>query len=133
MIRSLVFSLSAFAAMGHASAQIADPEGLCRTRATALLDALEKNEYATASADFDSKMRETLPPARLGETWESLAPQFGKVTARGQMHVSEAQGYIAVMVPLIFEQGTLAAQIACDDTGAVAGFHVVPLPRKAQF
>ncbi|MGA8276930.1 MAG: DUF3887 domain-containing protein [Rhodanobacteraceae bacterium] len=119
--------------IGHAQAQVLDPQDLCKQRASAFLDALDKNDYTGAGVDFDAKMQTALPPEKLEQEWESLVSKYGKLSARGQPHTTTDQDYIAVMVPLIFERGTLAAQIACDTTGAVAGFHMLPLPEKAQF
>ena len=55
----------------------------CESRATTLLDAAEKGDYATATHDFNAKMRSALPPEKFKQAWASLA-QFGKLVARGQ-------------------------------------------------
>ncbi|MGA9421748.1 MAG: DUF3887 domain-containing protein [Rhodanobacteraceae bacterium] len=133
MIRLFACALVALLGIGHAHAQALDPQELCRQHASAFLDALDKNDYAGAGVDFDASMQTALPPKKLEQEWTSLVSKYGKLNARGQPHTAVDQGYIAVMVPLIFEHATLAAQIACDTTGAVAGFHMVPLPEKAQF
>jgi hypothetical protein len=98
----------------------------CEARATRLLDAAQKGDYATATRDFDANMRTALPPEKFRQAWESLG-QFGKLQARGQSHLSTTDGFIAVTVPLIFEKANLYAQIACGGSGRVAGFHVKPL------
>jgi hypothetical protein len=98
----------------------------CEARATSLLDAAQKGDYAAATKDFDAKMRTGLPPQKFKQAWESLA-QFGSLTARGQSHPALGEGYIAVTIPLLFEKANLYAQVACGSDGRVAGFYVKPL------
>jgi hypothetical protein len=100
----------------------------CTARATSLLDDAEKADFAGATRDFDAKMRTALPPPKLKEAWESLA-QFGKLVARGQSHIGTGQGYLVVMIPLIFEKTNLVAQVACGSDGRIAGFHITPAPK----
>jgi|GEM_PF-1465216 len=98
----------------------------CEARATALLDAAQKGDYAAATRDFDAKMRSALPPAQFRKAWESLS-QFGALQARGQAHPMMSAGYIAITIPLIFDKANLYAQVACGSDGRVAGFYVKPL------
>jgi len=98
----------------------------CEARATALLDAAQKADYATATRDFDAKMRTALPAPKFQQAWESLG-QFGHLQARGQSHPMKGDGYIAITVPLIFDKANLYAQIACGSDGRIAGFYLKPL------
>lgn len=103
----------------------------CLSRSTTLLDAAQKGDFATATKDFDAKMRSALPQAKFKETWSSLA-QFGVLQARGEAHPAKGEGYFIVMTPLIFEKSTLVAQVACGSDGRVAGFYVKPLSAVQQ-
>jgi len=103
----------------------------CESRATALLDAAQKGDFAAATRDFDANMRSKLKPEQLRKAWDSLA-QFGDLQARGQSHAAESEGYIAITVPLIFEKANLYAQVACGSDGRVAGFYVKPIESPAQ-
>lgn len=103
----------------------------CEARATSLLDAAQKGDYAGATRDFDAKMRAGLPALKFKQAWESLA-QFGALTARGQTHLATDDGYIAVTVPLLFEKANLYAQVACGSDGRVAGFYIKPLEMPKQ-
>jgi hypothetical protein len=98
----------------------------CEARAAALLDAAQKADYATATRDFDAKMRTALPAPKFQQAWESLL-QFGRLQARGQAHPMKGDGYIAITIPLIFDKANLYAQIACGSDGRIAGFYVKPL------
>lgn len=103
----------------------------CESRATRLLDAAQKGDFAAATKDFDAKMRSTLKPEKLKEMWNSLA-QFGTLEARGQPHPSKGEGYYLVMTPLIFQKQTLVSQVACGSDGRVAGFYIKPLSALQQ-
>lgn len=103
----------------------------CETLAQNLLDAAQKGDYATATRDFDTKMRAALPAPKLKAAWESLA-QFGTLQARGQSHLAKNEGYIAVSVPLVFERANLYAQVACGSDDKIAGFYVKPLEAPTQ-
>ncbi len=103
----------------------------CVARASSLLDAAQKGDYAAATQDFDARMSSALPPAKFGEAWAQLS-QFGKLKARGQSHAIKGEGYLAVTIPLIFEKKNLYAQVACGDDGRIAGFHVKPLDIPVQ-
>jgi hypothetical protein len=98
----------------------------CESRAASLLDAAQKGDYATATRDFDAKMRTALPPPKFKQAWESLA-QFGALQGRGQAHPMTGDGYIAITIPLIFDKKNLYAQVACGSDGRVAGFYIKPL------
>lgn len=98
----------------------------CRSRATSLLDAAQKGDFAAATRDFDAQMRGALKPDKFKALWDSLG-RFGALTARGESHPSRGDGYYLVMTPLIFEKETLVAQVACGNDGLIAGFHVKPL------
>ena len=98
----------------------------CEARATSLLDAAQKRDYAGATRDFDAKMRSALPPPKFKQAWESLA-QFGSLQGRGQAHPMKGDGYIAITIPLIFDKANLYAQVACGSDGRVAGFYIKPL------
>ncbi|HEU4664163.1 MAG TPA: DUF3887 domain-containing protein [Dokdonella sp.] len=100
--------------------------GSCEARASALLDAAQKGDYAGATRDFDATMRGALPPPKFEQAWESLA-QFGRLQARGQSHPMRSNGYIAITIPLIFDKANLYAQVACGSDGRIAGFYVKPL------
>ncbi len=99
----------------------------CVARATSLLDDAQKNDFDGATRDFDAKMRTDMPAPKLKQQWDSLA-QFGPLVARGQSHLGSGQGYMIVLIPLIFEKTNLVAQIACGSDGRIAGFHITQVP-----
>ncbi|MEO6967542.1 MAG: DUF3887 domain-containing protein [Rhodanobacteraceae bacterium] len=108
----------------------ASPESIeaCTTKATTLLDALDRGDYAGAETDFSDSMRSGLTTDQLKAGWESLPQKFGARGARGAPQNSSSNGYTVITVPLAFQNGTLAAQVACASDGKIAGFHVMTLP-----
>jgi len=103
----------------------------CESRATALLDAAQKGDFAAATHDFDANMRSALTPEKFRQAWDSLA-QFGALQERGQSHAAQSDGYVAITIPLIFEKQNLYAQVACGSDGRVAGFYIKPIETPAQ-
>lgn len=117
------------APIGTTAAQ-ASPESLeaCTTKATALLDALDKGDYAGAETDFSAPMRSGLTTDQLKAGWEALPQKFGARGVRGASQNSTSDGYVVITVPLAFQNGNLAAQVACGADGRIAGFHVMTAP-----
>jgi hypothetical protein len=98
----------------------------CEARASTLLDAAQKGDFAAATKDFDAKMRSASPPDKLKQMWDSLT-RFGTLQARGQAHPGKGEGYYIVMTPLIFEKANLVSQVACGSDGLIAGFNIKPI------
>lgn len=98
----------------------------CIRMALELLEATQRGDFATATADFDDAMQAALSPIEFARAWNSLG-QFGELDSRGQPHVSRSSGYIAVNIPLMYERAALYMQVACGEDGRIGGFHVQPL------
>ena len=56
------------------------PQGDVAAKATAILDALARGDFAGAARDFDARMQEVLPVGKLQATWQSLVAQVGPPT-----------------------------------------------------
>ncbi len=119
-------AITAGATGGQASA--AAIEG-CTAKATTLLDALDKGDYADAGKDFSDQVRAGAPADKLKAVWESMPQRFGARGARGAPQNSASDGYIVITVPMPFQNGNLAAQVACGADGKIAGFHVMTVPQ----
>lgn len=100
----------------------------CTNITNNLLAALDKGDYAGAEMDFNDAMRAGLNPAQLKAAWESLPAKFGQPGPRGAPRNSSSEGYTVITVPMPFQNGNLAAQVACATDGKVAGFHVMTAP-----
>lgn len=99
----------------------------CTTRATKLLDRLAAGDYAGATADFDPKMQAELGAGKLGEMWQRLGDQAGKLQGHGTPQGALYSGLGLVSVPLLFANATLNAQIACDADGRISGLYMRPV------
>lgn len=116
-----------FAAPLHAQTPAnASVHGICDAHADALLGALDEAHYDAATTDFDATLRARYPAARLRQDYEALPASYGKMLGRGRPHTGDVGGHTVVMAPLIFERGTLTAEIHCDADGAVSDLRLTP-------
>jgi hypothetical protein len=104
----------------------ASPHALCDAHANALIDALGDAKYDTATADFDTTLRARYSAAQLQKDYEALPTSFGKLLGRGRPHLGDVSGHTVVMAPLIFERGTVTAEVHCDGEGAVSDVRLQP-------
>jgi hypothetical protein len=101
-------------------------QAACISRSTALLDALDKGDYNGATKNFDKQMREVATPDQLQQRWTSLPGKVGASKGRGAPNATEQDEHVIVITPLQFEKMNLDAFVACDNTGAIAGFNLAP-------
>ena len=98
----------------------------CTNATNTLIDDLEKGSYEAATSGFDSTMRAKLGAARLGEVWQQVGGQAGKLQTRGMAQNMMYQGHAIITLPLHFQNANLNAQVACDADGRIAGFFLRP-------
>ena len=111
------------ASIGFAAAQSpanVSVHALCDAHAGTLFGALDNANYDAATADFDAALRERYPPAKLKQDYEALPATYGKMLGRGRPHTGDVGGHTVVMAPLIFERGTVTAEIHCGADGSVS-------------
>ena len=104
----------------------ASVHALCEAHADALLGALGDAHYDVATTDFDDALRARYPAAKLQQDYEALPSTYGKMLGRGRPHTGDMSGRAVVMAPLIFERGTLTAEVHCDADGAVSDLRLLP-------
>lgn len=100
----------------------------CGQMSKRFLDNLEKGDFKTAVSNFDDKMKAGLSAAKLGEVWQSLGTQFGKLESRGDPQTVMYQDTPIASTPLHFAKSDLVSQLACGENGKIAGFYIRPLP-----
>lgn len=100
----------------------------CTLKTDELLVALDRKDWAGAERDFNAQMLAGLTAAQLQQGWESLPAKFGQPGPRGTPQNSYSNGYVVITVPMQFQNGNLAAQVACGADGKIAGFHAMTLP-----
>ena len=115
----------AIAVSGNALA--ADPTAL----ATRLLEQLDAGQYAAAEAMFSPQMQAAVPADQLKAVWESLSAQAGAARGRGDAEVATHDGMTLVRIPLHYANAEIAAKVAIDADGKIAGFLVQPADTAA--
>lgn len=123
------------AASAHANAVAGEADAArieaCVASANTLLDSLDKGAYKAATANFDAAMLANLGADKLGEVWQGVGKQVGKLQGRGTPQNVMVQGHAIVTVPLRFEKADINAQVACDADGKIAGFFLRPAAAPA--
>jgi len=99
----------------------------CINLSNALLDAFDKGDFKTATSNFDSQMLAVVDAPKLAEVQKSINGQFGKLESRGTPQSVMYQGMAVASTPMHYAKGDLAAMVACDEDGKVAGFRVHPV------
>jgi len=122
----LIMFLAASVSTVQAQTSDMSVHALCDAHADALLTALDQAHYDTAAADFNDALRTRYPAAKLQRDYESLPSKYGKMLGRGRPHTGDMAGHSVVMTPLIFEHGTLSAEVHCDADGAVSDVRLQP-------
>ncbi|HJP98073.1 MAG TPA: DUF3887 domain-containing protein [Rhodanobacteraceae bacterium] len=100
----------------------------CGQISRTFLEELEKGDFHAATGNFNGRMKAGLSEDKLGQVWQSLGHQFGKLESRGEPQTVMYQDMPVVSTPLHFEKGDFVSQLACDRDGKIAGFYVRPLP-----
>jgi pimeloyl-ACP methyl ester carboxylesterase len=112
----------AIAAAGVTRAADAD----CSNQAVAVLAAFDRNDYAAARANFDTRMQTALPAEKLREVWTTLPQQLGTLDRRGHALVRHDGDTTIGVVPLHFAMGWYELQLVCAADGTVGGLWIKP-------
>lgn len=100
-------------------------------RATALLDAMVRGDFAGATRHFDAKMKQGLPPEKLQEVWKGLVSQAGAFQRQVGTRTQAQAPHRLVFVTTQFERVRLDMQVTFDAQGQIAGLFFVPAPLPA--
>lgn len=107
-------------------ASTARAETPCETLSTHLIDALDRGDYAGATADFNATMKTKLSADTLSQVWQAIPPQFGDRGARDAATTIPAGDLTVVLTPLHYGQNTIDSKVTCDAQGKVAEFYIQP-------
>ena len=117
---------TAFAQNGVMPPADASVHATCAVHADEIFAAIDNADYAAATASFDATLRERYTAAKLKQDVESLPATYGKTLGRGRPHTGDVGGHTVIMIPVIFEHGTLTAEVHCSGDGAVSDFRLLP-------
>jgi hypothetical protein len=115
---------AAFQRFGRPPEAVADPTAADRAVAV-LLDLVERR-FARVLSIFNESMAAAVPASRLEEVRRRVADLVGDYRGMGEPFVHRAGDLTVVRVPLQFEAGELAGEVAFDGDGKIAGLLVRP-------
>jgi dienelactone hydrolase len=102
------------------------PAAQVEAKALALVENLNRGEYSSARADFDSTMKLALPVDRLKDIWEGLLTQTGGFEEIAGTRSAESGKYRIIFVTCAFENGAIDVRVVFDPSGKVAGLFFQP-------
>ncbi len=93
--------------------------------AKAFVDDLVKEDYESASRDFDKTMKEKASPDKLKTIWQQIITQLGPVKKQLATRTEKLMDYDIVFVTCEFEKAKLDIRVNYDKEGKLAGFSIV--------
>lgn len=91
-----------------------------------LVTQLSKGNFAAVETEFNDKMKQELPTARLKAVWTQITEQAGAFQKTGETRTLNYQDDPIVLVKTVFKDGELWTQVAFDKTGKIAGLYFKP-------
>jgi dienelactone hydrolase len=110
----------------------ADPLREQREAAIAMLDAMQKGDYATAGKRFDATLQKVFTPEKIEATWKAIAGRYGPFKKRTGVRVEAGPKNDLVFLTCEFAKETRDFKIAFDKEKHIAGILLVPV-RSAEF
>ena len=114
----------AIACAAPVEAQLARDAAIAK--AEAILKNLQEGKTGDIVKEFDAKMKEALPEAKLQGAWSSLIGQFGAFTKIEERREGQIRGRQAVELILAFEKQTIVQRAVFDGEGKLAGLVFQP-------
>lgn len=103
------------------------PKEAAIAKAETILKNLQENKTAEIVKEFDARMAQELPEARLASAWPGIVVQFGAFKSIKERREGQVQGRQAVELILVFEKETVVQRIVLDNDGKVTGLVFRPL------
>lgn len=100
-------------------------------RASLFIDALDRGDWSSAHAMFDSRARAALPAGQLARIWTALPAQLGGAGERGPARGILFAGARMVAFRIAYPMAALEARIGVDAKGAIHTFRIVPASPEA--
>ena len=104
----------------------ADDAASHEKRAEAFLRLLDKEQFDTATKEFDAAMTAAMPVDKLRETWKGLLSQVGSLKSVDERRKKTQASYSIVDLICTFERAPLVVRVALDSDGKVAGLFFLP-------
>ena len=92
------------------------------------VDLLVEGQFSTATENFDTTMKDTLPTEKLEEVWNVTTEQTGPFKQQIGVRAEKELSYDVVFVTCEFERGPLDIKVVYNSEGQVAGLFFPPTP-----
>lgn len=96
------------------------------TKAKAMLDALNKGDWAAAGKHFDKTMKEKMPPDKTRELWEAVTKQVGAFKKLERTDTMKFKDSNIVDLTCQFDKVALKVRVSFDKDDQVEGFFLRP-------
>lgn len=128
----LMVVMGMFALAPAQNADKSDLSGL-ENKARQFVDLLAKEDFAAATAEFDSAMKSQLPSERLDETWKSVIAQVGPFKKSGGMRHEKIGPYEIIFATSEFEKMPLDIKVVFNSQGKISGVQIVPVQPAVKY
>jgi hypothetical protein len=102
------------------------------TQAKDLVKLLASGNYEKAVGNFDSTMKNALPPDKLKQVWDSLIVQAGAFVEQTGVRKEKILQYDVVFVSCKFEKSILDAKVVFNQKKQISGLFFVPPQSSAE-
>ena len=108
------------------STSAADRDAALDAMARDLLADFVAGRFEAAAKNFNAKMMEVLPPAKLREVAAQLDAQLGKYKSTRETRHADESGYRTVILVSDFENAVVDVRVVFDTANKVAGLFFKP-------
>ena len=99
-----------------------------KTPTSEFVELLAKEQFSTATENFDETIKKTLPAEKLQEVWKSTLGQMGPFKKQIGARTEKQLGHDIMFVTCEFAKGPLDVKIVFNNKAQVAGLGFVPTP-----
>jgi uncharacterized protein len=90
------------------------------------MDFMKNKDFVKASANFDKKMTQLVPPEQLEKYWASILTQYGELKSFKNIESTVFQGFVVIIASYIYEKGEISTRLTFDSAYKIAGLYFVP-------
>ena len=127
MLCTLACSVLAFAVILPTSSFAQLDRDAAIAKAEAVLRNLQDGKTAEIVKEFDAKMKQGLPEAKLQGAWSAILGQFGAFKKIEERREGQVKGRQGVELILAFEKETIVQRTLFDGEGKLTGLVFQPL------
>jgi uncharacterized protein len=95
------------------------------------LELCQEGKYIEATANFDTKMKEVLGPAKLEDFWKKLGQQLGRIEKMGPPRTDKIGNSTRVKIRCDYKTMPLDALVSFNAQGQIEGFFLNPAEKTA--